>query len=290
MKKSIFTRLVAGAATLALTLSITSALTVDMSAGNEPSFDGVATITVIVTDGTDFTVATGDPIATWSVRTSAGTLIADDTSASATVTGGASTFSITDAVNFPALATADTYSVSFVTLAGLQGAGILSTGGANQVTVTARVEPILAFALNANTLDLGALNVATFPNDATGGLTYDLTTNATGGATVDMESIGLDDGPLVTDTEIGLNDIATAANAAGSYYKVSTAAAPAFVAAPSGVIASGAGADIAATQQIANTGGPVNVVAQPVWIEAVAAGAGQAIYGDVLTFIAAATF
>ena len=277
-------RIVAGVATLALALSLvptTQALTVDPAS---TSYAGT-TITVATTDAYDFSVG-GQDIASWSVRDSSGTLISDNTSVTSSVSNqGVDTFDIDDSVAFVGLA-ADTYSVSFVTQDSSQGAGILSVGGANVVTVTATVEPTLAFSLSTNTLDLGALVPGVYN---TASLTYTITTNSSTGATVTMDADGLQ---TATD-EIGVADLDLGGETleANSYYKISTAAAGTVNFQDTGaVITSTAGADVLATGNAIYSSAAPGSATGDVTLGATPNAAPQGSYAGTNTYLASATF
>lgn len=291
--KNAFRRLVAGVATIALLLTIapiSKGLTIDMSSGNEPSYVGT-TITVNVFDtGTtnDFDFAT-DNVSGWSVRQSDGTLVVDDSTATiaSPITNAVGSFTINDPTLLFNLA-ADTYSVSFTTVAGEEGAAILSVLNDNEVAVTARVEATLAFALNSNALDLGALTPGVY---STGVITYDLTTNSASGATIVMESDGLQD---AGNEEIGETDLDSGSEtlATNSDYKVSTYAGanPIDFQDASAVISTEFGADMAASQTIYSGTGADSVSGAPITIGADPGDADNANYSDTLRFIVSADF
>jgi len=148
--------------------------------------DGTDTITVTDADK-DYTV---DDVASWSVVTSIGTAVASGDSTEVTEANGS--FVITDAVNFDGLVT-DTYTLSFSTVSGDFSAVIVAVGAANQVQVTATVEPVLTFGVAGGDVDFGSLN-PTGDNTAAGQTTISFVSNATSGIVISGSAVGADSG------------------------------------------------------------------------------------------------
>lgn len=172
------------------------------------------------------------------------------------------------------------------------GAAFAYVGTANQVSVSATVDPILSFALDTNTLALGSLPTAvdTFAND--GGATKinpTVSSNAGGGINVVMTSTGLKSATA----EIGVTDIAggVAQTAAVDYYKVSTNATPNITDANGANMTTAPGTDMLASQTVYSIATPVAGGTVGVTVAARAATTTEAgNYTDTLTFTATPTF
>lgn len=247
--------------------------------------DGVGNGTITVTDaGKDYTA---DNIATWRVISGVGGAVANGTSAEVVEASGS--FVITAAA-LDALV-ADTYALSFSTVAGDFTAVIVVVGNDNQVSVSATVDPILTFALDANTLALGTLPTAAdaYANDSgTTKINPTVSANAEGGIVVTMASTGLKS----STKEIGVTDIAggVAPTTGTDYYKVSTNASPNITDANAGLSAAG-GTDMLASQTVYSVSTPVSGGTVAVTVAARAAATTEAgNYSDTLTFTATPTF
>lgn len=184
-----------------------------------------------------------------------------------------------------------TPTITLTTSAGDLGAAVVYVGAANQVSVSATVDPILSFSIDNTTLALGTLPVATndYANDTgTTKITNTINSNAQGGIVVTMSSTGLKSATR----EIGVTNIATgiADTLATDYYKVSTNATPNLVDANGVDMTTAAGTDILASQTVLTAAAPVaGTVAVTVGARA-AADTEAGSYTDTLTFIATPTF
>lgn len=187
---------------------------------------------------------------------------------------------------------AGNYGIVLTTSAGDLGGVVVPVGNANQVSVSATVDPILSFSLSPNALALGTLPTAanTYANDAgTSLITPTVNSNAEGGIVITMVSTGLKSGTK----EIGITDIAggVAPTTGTDYYKVSTNATPNLLDANGVDMTTAAGTDMLASQTVKSFATPVaaGTVAVTVGARAdVTTEAGS--YTDTLTFIATPTF
>lgn len=267
-------------------------------AGSSTTLDANDTVTVPAN-----IVTTNGDLVTIYFKTSAGavvnltgsvtTPVADGTSdlangklvVAAATAVAATTVTFTTAPTTP-LATGS-YTVSISGNAGV-GAAVLSIGNANQVTVTAIVEPTLSMALSKNSLALGILATSANTYTATDNLNVTTSTNAQGGVVVAMVSAGL----KTATGEIGVTDISGVAQTAGTdYYKVSTNAAPTITDANGANFAAVAGFDMAATQNVVSNSVPHAATAVKVTVAARADATTEAgNYSDTLTFTATGTF
>ena len=172
------------------------------------------------------------------------------------------------------------------------GAALINFGTANQVSVSATVDPILSFSLDTNTLALGSLPTAadTYANDTgTTKINPTVSSNAEGGIVVSMTSTGLKSATR----ESGVTDIAggIAQTTATDYFKVSTNATPNITDANGANIATAAGTDVLASQTVYSIATPVAAGTVGVTVAARAAATTEAgNYADTLTFTATPTF
>ncbi|MCT4591961.1 MAG: hypothetical protein N4A36_01060 [Candidatus Gracilibacteria bacterium] len=250
--------------------------------------DDVAGTLTVTDTGKDYSV---DNISSWKVKDSSGNEIESGNSTEAVEADGS--FVITKNPGLNGLA-ADVYTLSFTTVGGDYNASVFVVSNANQVAVTAYVEPTLSFSIangtDGNTaIAFGTLVPGTFSEDD---VTLNYGTNAASGMTVAMASAGLV-GTNQTE-EIGTNDIngGAVATTATDYYKVSTAGAVGAVAFNTGTdtIGDAAGAQMSSTQDVVSTSSPSSATQSVTIGTQIAADTTADSYTDTLTFTATATF
>jgi hypothetical protein len=171
------------------------------------------------------------------------------------------------------------------------GASAVAFGTANQVTVSATVQPVLSFNLDDNTIELGSLIADVFGTDS---VTFDMSTSASGGADVSISSNGL----ASATHEIGVTNIhANQASAGNSYYKVSTGDTVVFdttnrLSNDATNVAQNGGATITGTNNLVHNGtGAETVTDKEVTIGAqINALTETGTYSDTLTFVVTPSF
>jgi len=186
----IFTSNVAAAAA---TQGGTGVITVGFTTANAVSVGGTVTVTLnsvnattIATGDLGFTLTGGSAATAVSIAgSSASKAVISFTVGTATMTAGAQSITITQSGTTTLITrAAGAYATTVVTPAEV-GSQLAYIGGANQVVVSAVVEPILTFSLSANTANLGTLTTAGVSTATT---VSTIATNATSGYSLFAES------------------------------------------------------------------------------------------------------
>jgi hypothetical protein len=260
-------------------------------------------------DGTDLTLAATPSGTTWGAAVSgqvltltngstvvaAGSVMVIEIGTNAAF-GGAGSNQITNptagtqVISLTAGSGADTGSIAVVTVA------------TNTVSVTATVDPVITFALANGTdgnqaIAFGTLTSGTYAEDD---VQLNYTSNATGGLTISMASIGLTtdvdgDGTKdnASDREIGVQSIAsTTDTSATDYYKTSTAGGTGTVTFDDvdNAITNAAGRDMRATQDVVTATAPVSSTQLVTMGTKSAATTEAGSYSDTLTFTLTSTY
>lgn len=189
---------------------------------------------------------------------------------------------------FPATFAAGIYSLRVVSNKGDFGAIALYVGNANQVSVSATVDPTFTFSLASTNSSLGTLSTSAFSATPVNvNLTY--ATNAKSGLAISMVSVGLKNGALATDSEIGQTSIdATVPNVTSTYYRYITASGANNAANLSAVTDGTAMA--ASSAVVPSTTSPVSAVTNVKVNAEISALTPAGNYADTLTFVATPTF
>ncbi len=267
------------------TTSLPSGGTITLTFANGFDATGVVDTDVALTAAGGATVA-GGGVALSSVGSGTNNRIVITTATAAIANGVAVTldFNGPNKINAPA---AGIYQTTINTSVSDFGATFAYVGTANQVSVSATVDPVISFSLNSNAISLGTLPTAA-NTYASGSVVSTVNSNAENSIVVTMASTGLKSATR----EIGVTDIAGVAQTAGTdYYKISTNATPSIADANGADMTTAAGTDIIASQTVYQVLAPVANGQVTVTVAARAAATTEAgNYTDTLTFVATPTF